>query len=96
MLTIMLIKWLIKKIISMYLAIAKLFVIWITKYTTSFIVTIITVLLSLLTLKHCKFGLFVKCEDYTYNNNFNKDSRCKVLQVKIKEDGMKKVENLYD
>lgn len=92
----MVFKWLIKKIISLYLAIIKIFVTWTTKYTTSFIITIITVLLSLLTLKHCKFGLFVKCEDYTYNNNFSKDSRCKVLQVKIKEDVMKKVENLYD
>lgn len=92
----MVINWLIKKIISLYLAIIKIFVTWTTKYTMSFLVTIITILLSLLTLKHCKFGLFINCEDYTYNNSFSKDSRCKVLQVKIKEDVMKKVENLYD
>lgn len=82
------ITYVIKKIILIYLWFLKLIVTWATKYTKSFIITLIAGLLTLLSLKHCKFGLFIKCEDYTYNNAFHKDSKCKVIQIKIKENTM--------
>lgn len=79
----MLIKFILKQIFKLLLCVYRKLAVGcaalITSHTKAVIGVVVALLLSLLCLKHCKFGIFIACKDYTYNNNFSKP--CQLVQV---------------
>lgn len=94
----MLIKIIIKYIIAAYKKIVYGVLYLAQKHTFGFLFSIIAFVLALLSVHHCKYGLFFGCKDYVYNNTFtkpctiNQTINCQRLVVAQKEIKQKPVE----
>ena len=67
------------------------------KYTVQSLLFLFALICALLTVRHCKYGIFIGCKDTTIHNNFKKP--CKIYQefsgpVYIKEKKTKEIKNI--
>ena len=66
------------------------------KYTIQSLLFLFALICALLTVRHCKYGLFIGCKDTVIHNNFKKP--CKIYQrfegpVQIIDKRTKKIQN---
>lgn len=75
--------WIIKSIITFLINCAIKFgtytILFFKKYTTQAILTLLALIFAFLTVRHCKYGLFIGCKDTVIHNNFTKP--CKIYQT---------------